>query len=293
MSEVRRRDAIARMALDEGFRMQVRTQPEAVARELGISTEEMAQLAALADGDSMAGAPQPLGERLSKSAILGGNLLGSLLGGHDPDVAQQPSDPTDPHAAPVHVGVTPEHSSAAPRMDVGPMHTAQPSPSEPGLHPSGMSGPTEKVPVHDVSVDDPPVSAANAPVTGHAAPMPIDAASPVKVEHPADPAPSPVVATEHPAPAPVDPASPVKVEHPADPAPSPVVVTEHPAPPPPASGAHTSGFVRPPEKVDHTSGFVRPPEKWGDHKVDPDAKQPGSDNADTAPVAAKPVDPGA
>jgi hypothetical protein len=45
--------------------------------------------------------------------------------------------------------------------------------------------------------------------------------------------------------------------------------------------------------VDHTSGFVRPPEKWADHKVDPDAKQPGSDNADTAPVAAKPVDPGA
>lgn len=88
MSEAARRDALVRMATDPEFAERVRTQPDVVAGECGLSAADLAALAALGEGSAAAG-PDALGERLSKSAIFSGGVISSLFSGHQaaPDLS--------------------------------------------------------------------------------------------------------------------------------------------------------------------------------------------------------------
>jgi hypothetical protein len=101
MTDAMQRDAIVRMASDPAFAERVRNEPAAVARELGITEQQVAELAQLVDDGGNTSA-ELLGERLSKSAILGGNLLGSLLGEHASNAPPGGGnyEPTDPHGTP-------------------------------------------------------------------------------------------------------------------------------------------------------------------------------------------------
>jgi hypothetical protein len=90
MTDAIQRDAIVRMASDPAFAARVRTEPDAVAGEMGMSREQVEALAQLVDDNDPAGA-ELLGERLSKSALFGGGVLSTLLGEH----AVQPTESAD------------------------------------------------------------------------------------------------------------------------------------------------------------------------------------------------------
>ncbi|MGN6605679.1 MAG: hypothetical protein ACTHMS_01525 [Jatrophihabitans sp.] len=84
MTDTARRDALERMATDPAFAARVRTDPDAVARELGLSADDIAALAALGQSPDAGGAAL-LGERLSKSALAFGGTMSALFGHHAPD----------------------------------------------------------------------------------------------------------------------------------------------------------------------------------------------------------------
>lgn len=78
------RDLIARMAIDPEFARHTRANPDAVARQYQLSSQESEQLRGLADAAASAG-PTALGARLSKMGGLGAMLGSPLFPGVDTD----------------------------------------------------------------------------------------------------------------------------------------------------------------------------------------------------------------
>lgn len=77
MSDQAAREAVARMATDPEFRDAVRRHDPAVLAEMDLTEDEQERLRALSAGTS-GGGPECLGQRLSKSSVLGGSLLSHL-----------------------------------------------------------------------------------------------------------------------------------------------------------------------------------------------------------------------
>ena len=82
------RDVVARMAADPGFAEHVRSHPDEVAQQYGLSPDEIDKIRGLAEAEPQKG-PAPLGARLSKSGISGGLLAGFLA-----TAAETTVDPT-------------------------------------------------------------------------------------------------------------------------------------------------------------------------------------------------------
>jgi hypothetical protein len=85
------RDVIAAMAVDPEFARHARANPDAVARQFGLSTDEADRLRELADAAAAQG-PAALGARLSKSGIGTGGLAG-LVEGPDGELTLQAPQP--------------------------------------------------------------------------------------------------------------------------------------------------------------------------------------------------------
>ena len=93
------REVIARMAADAAFAEQVRSHPDEVAQQYGLSTDEIEKVLGLADAESPAG-PAPLGPRLSRSGIGAGGVLSLLssLGDAADQAAATPMKMVSPKA---------------------------------------------------------------------------------------------------------------------------------------------------------------------------------------------------
>ena len=123
------RDVVARMAADAAFAEHVRSHPDEVAQQYGLSTDEIEKVLALADAESPAG-PAPLGQRLSRSGIGAGGML-SLLSSLG-DAADQASAATPTKMVPPKAGLPtfdptePTETSTKPHMAVAPAATEPP-----------------------------------------------------------------------------------------------------------------------------------------------------------------------
>lgn len=110
------RDLVARMAIDGEFARHVRSHPDDVARQYGLTAEETGKLRGLAQARA-GGGPMALGARLSKSGV-GSGILGTL--------AVEPPEPQ--HLA----MVPPEHLALVPPeqlvLDPPPQTPDQPGP---------------------------------------------------------------------------------------------------------------------------------------------------------------------
>lgn len=94
------RDLIARMAIDPEFARHARANPDAVARQYHLDSDESEQLRGLADAAASAG-PMALGARLSK---MGGIISSSLIShfqATDPISPLSPIDPGSIHITPI------------------------------------------------------------------------------------------------------------------------------------------------------------------------------------------------
>ena len=127
------RDVVARMAADAAFAERVRSHPDEVAQQYGLSSDEIDKVRSLAEADAQSG-PEPLGVRLSKSGITGGVLAGFLAGAADPmataeggDVSKaefvtfdpQPDPPGGPHVAEAALGGPDTTTAGDPGDDAG------------------------------------------------------------------------------------------------------------------------------------------------------------------------------
>lgn len=125
------RDVIARMATDAAFAEHVRSHPEEVAQQYGLSAEELTKVRGLAATEPGTG-PSALGPRLSKSGIGAGGMVSLLASiGELPEQvpAEQEQGPTPPGALFV--------------------FNPQPEPPEPILMPEGPPQSDDVVPAAD------------------------------------------------------------------------------------------------------------------------------------------------
>jgi hypothetical protein len=85
------REVITRMAVDPEFADLVRSNPDGVAAEYGLTADETAQVLALTDAPATDG-PETLDTRLSKSGIGSGGVAGLLAAFGKPKDADRPTE---------------------------------------------------------------------------------------------------------------------------------------------------------------------------------------------------------
>ncbi|GIH08747.1 hypothetical protein Rhe02_68140 [Rhizocola hellebori] len=166
------RDLIARMAIDAEFARHARANPDAVARQYGLSHDESEQLRGLADAAASAG-PTALGARLSKmggitSAILSGPIFTGPDTDHDGiiDLFDTDDDNDGIPDATDSMPLVPNLVIVDPIHPVGPLHDIHLHPDVFDLDPDGGDTTPPTPPPAGDPAPPPPPAADPAPHSG-------------------------------------------------------------------------------------------------------------------------------